>query len=146
MTERPLTPASANAGGDVEGHYTAYDEHAKTLRTWLVAYGIGAPVLILSQHEIWESLKHTHSLRLIAGLFIVGVVVQVTLAAVNKTAMWACYFGSTNKAFSKTRRYRFFHWLSKQYWIDLICDLSAMALFAYATYLTFVYLVPPDAP
>ncbi len=28
---------------DGAGHYAAYEEHARTLRTWLVTYGIGGP-------------------------------------------------------------------------------------------------------
>jgi hypothetical protein len=145
MAQQSSSSSTGTSSGDVEDHYTAYEDHANTLRTWLVAYGIGAPVLILSQQEIWESLKKTHTLRLIAVLFICGVVTQVVLAAVNKTAMWACYFGSIDEDFSKTRRYRFAHWLSRQYSVDLLCDLGAMVLFACATYLTFVNLIPPDA-
>jgi hypothetical protein len=34
---------------DGKGHYfEEYSEYAKTLRIWLVAYGVGAPVVILS--------------------------------------------------------------------------------------------------
>jgi hypothetical protein len=126
-------------GGD--GHYAAYEEHARTLRTWLVAYGIGGPVLILSQADVWKRLAASGSLRLIAGLFLSGVVLQVILAAINKSAMWACYYGELEPSYQSTRRYKFGRWLSEQYSIDLVVDLAGMCLFAYATYRSFAALL-----
>lgn len=122
------------------GHYAAYEEHARTLRTWLVAYGIGAPVLILSQEAVWKQLTASGSLPLIAGLFLGGVVLQVILAAINKSAMWACYFGEIDPKYVGTRRYKFGLWLSERYIIDFACDLVSMGLFAWATYESFVAL------
>jgi hypothetical protein len=124
-----------------EGHYAAYEEHARTLRTWLVAYGIGGPVLILSQAEVWKRLAASGSLRLIASLFLSGVVLQVVLAAVNKSAMWACYYGELEPAYKSTRRYKIGLWLSERYLIDFLFDIAGMFLFAYATYLCFAALL-----
>ncbi len=39
-----------SAPGD--GYYKVYEEYSKTLRTWFVAYGIGAPVLVLNNDEL----------------------------------------------------------------------------------------------
>jgi hypothetical protein len=124
-----------------EGHYAAYEEHARTLRTWLVAYGIGGPVLILSQAAVWQRLATSGSLRLIAGLFLTGVVLQVVLAAINKSAMWACYYGEVEPDFQYTWRYRVGRWLSERYAIDLLFDIVGMCLFAYATYRCFAALL-----
>lgn len=137
----PPTPSSSPQD-DGAGHYTAYEEHARTLRTWLVAYGIGAPVLMLSQDQLWKQLAATNSLPCIAALFLFGVALQVTLAAANKSAMWACYYGAINEEFEKTRVYRFGKWVAGLYWIDLVCDLVSMLVFAVATYLCFLALMP----
>src|SRR5438105_15853414 len=99
-----LDPATPDDG---EGHYAAYAEHARTLRTWLVAYGIGGLVLILSQDSLWKRLAASGTLPLIAGLFLCGVALQVVLAAVNKSAMWAVYYGEIEPSYQKTRRHKF---------------------------------------
>ena len=41
---------------EIEELYKAYEEHAKTLRTWLVAYGIGAPVVFLTNEQLSKRL------------------------------------------------------------------------------------------
>jgi hypothetical protein len=140
----PGDPSSSTAkpGESGDGHYSVYEEHAKTLRTWLVAYGIGGPVLILSKDSIWTKLGETGLLRPMAELFLAGVVLQVLLSAVNKSAMWACYYGEIEPAYTITKRYKFGLWLSELYIIDFAIDLASMGLFAYATYLAFLALVP----
>ena len=144
----PSVEGQLSPGGDDEllsdggvSHYSAYQEHARTLRTWLVAYGIGGPVLILSQAEVWKRLAISGSLRVIAGLFLTGVVLQVILAAINKSAMWACYYGELEPSSQSTRWYQLGRWLSRQYIIDFFTDLAGMCLFAYATYRCFAALL-----
>jgi hypothetical protein len=126
---------------DGEGHYVAYLEHARTLRTWLVAYGIGGPVLLLSQDSLWKRLAASGQLPCIATLFLLGVALQVLLAATNKNAMWAVYYGTIEPSYKQTLRYRFGEWLSSQYTIDFFVDLTAMVLFAVATYRSCVALL-----
>jgi hypothetical protein len=99
------------------------------------------PVLILSQAEVWKRLAASGSLRLIAGLFLSGVVLQVILAAINKSAMWACYCGELDPAYQSTRGYKVGRWLSERYQIDFLIDITGMCLFAYATYLCFTTLL-----
>lgn len=150
MTNAPKTPekipskcepVGATAGNGSE-HYAVYSDYSKLLRTWLVAYGIGWPVLILSQSEIWKKLARTGSMRGIAILFLAGVFLQVALAAINKSVMWVCYYGDTDLKFKVSRRYRISCWLSEQYLIDLTCDLLTIALFGIATYICFLSLIP----
>jgi hypothetical protein len=130
----PHSAHSPKPESDGAGHYAAYDEHAKTLRTWLVAYGVGAPVLIVSTEAMWKQLVGTGVLPLVATLFLLGVGLQVLLAAVNKSAMWACYYGEIHPPFKKTRRYKVGEWLSSRYFIDFWCDILAIGLFCAATY------------
>ena len=54
------------------GYYHAYAEFAKTLRTWFIAYGIGAPALVLSNKDLWNTVKGSGNLIYIAALFLLG--------------------------------------------------------------------------
>lgn len=137
MTE-PEPPISLP--GDGKEHFEVYSQHSAVLRTWLVAYGIGAPVLFMSQEAIWVRLSESGMLRQIGFLFLLGVFMQVALASINKSVMWACYFGETSPAYQKTRRYRFACWLSERYAIDFVIDLGSMSAFGYATFLCFSVL------
>jgi hypothetical protein len=77
-----------------EGFYKAYEEHSKTLRTWLVAYGIGAPVLFLTNDSLAGKLASSPQAGLIGVVFLIGTLLQVLLAALNKGVMWACYYAA----------------------------------------------------
>ncbi|SEQ29957.1 hypothetical protein SAMN04488038_105178 [Solimonas aquatica] len=135
--------ASNNTAGLTESAAAlseAYSQHAGVLRTWLVAYGIGAPALFLSQDKIWEVLAKSGRLPSIGILFLAGVALQVVLAAVNKSVMWACYYGEMKPAYKDTRRYKLADWLSRQYAIDFVLDLISMGGFGIATYQCFVVL------
>ncbi len=84
--DRALTDLQApNLSTD---YYKAYEEHSKVLRTWLVAYGIGAPVLFLTNETLAAKLAGSAVAGRVAALFLVGVAAQVLLAAFNKTVMW----------------------------------------------------------
>ena len=128
------------AQNDGDGHFEAYSQHSAVLRTWLVAYGIGAPALFLSQDNIWHALARSGQLTNIGLFFLLGVCLQVLLAAINKSVMWACYYGECEPSYKLTWYYRFASWLSVRYSIDFIIDLGAMVSFAFATYLCFVAL------
>jgi hypothetical protein len=122
---------------DGAGHFEVYGQHSAVLRTWLVAYGIGAPALFLSQDKIWQALAKSGLLPTIGLCFLFGVSLQVLLATVNKSIMWACYYGEAETSYRSTRRYRVACWLSERYSIDISCDMGAIMSFALATYLCF---------
>ena len=86
-------------------------------------------------------LAASGSLRLIASLFLSGVVLQVVLAAINKSAMWACYRGELDPECQSKRSYKVGRWLSERYEIDFFVDVAGMCLFAYATYRCFAALL-----
>jgi len=118
-----------------QGFYAAYEEHTKTLRTWLVAYGIGAPVLFLTQPTLMATLKASGEGKIIGILFLTGVGIQVILAALNKTIMWRLYSAELDR--EKVNKgglvLRVCDWLSEKYLIDFIADLATILLFAAAT-------------
>jgi hypothetical protein len=132
--EAPFDPEEAS---DADGYYKVYEEYAKALRTWLVAYGIGGPVLLLTNDSVRTALASSGGSRMLAFAFLAGVGLQVFLAALNKTLMWTNYFAATSPTHRARRRFRVAAWLSEQFWIDLLVDLASLALFGWATWRAF---------
>lgn len=122
---------------DTNEHYTAYQQYSGLLRTWLVAYGIGAPVVVLTNESLWEKLRLGGDSKTIAILFLLGVTIQVTLAALNKTIMWVSYYADGHPEFKGTIIFKIVKALRRQFWIDFLADIGAMALFAIATFYIF---------
>lgn len=91
--------------------YAAYEHYSGLLRTWLVAYGIGAPVLMLTNEKLWDALGTSGSSRYIAICFLFGVGLQVLLATLNKTIMWASHYAEGHSEFQTTRRFKMAKWL-----------------------------------
>ena len=126
---------------EVDELYKAYEEHAKTLRTWLVAYGIGAPVVFLTNEQLSKRLLGNPWAWKIAALFLAGVSVQVFLAAINKTANWGAYYARRNPAKATGKRFVVARWLSEQFWIDLCIYTLTLGAFAVGTYYLFSLLM-----
>ena len=120
-----------------KGHYSAYQYHSNLLRTWLVAYGIGGPVLLLTNDSLWQQLKESGEVSFIGTLFLTGVAFQILLAALNKAVMWRLYYGEDNPQSQTTKWYTMAAWLSRQIWIDLGVDMTSMVLMAWATVTVF---------
>jgi len=121
--------------------FDAYSSAATNLRTWLVAYGIGAPVLFLSNEALWQALSKAKCAECVAILFLTGVFFQVLIAIINKNAMWFCYFGEYKTSFKNKYTYRLCYWISEQFWIDIAFDLASIACFITATYRVFKVVV-----
>jgi hypothetical protein len=132
--KRPVPEAAA--GESVE-YFEVYAEHSRTLRTWLAAYGIGGPVLLVSNATAWSALGRSGQAGIICWLFMVGVAAQVFLTAVNKAAMWAIYYGELDPEFTKRWSYRASDWWSERLWIDVLVDWASIVLFALATVFAF---------
>lgn len=126
--------------GESEGYYSVYEDYARSLRSWFVAYGVGGPVLLLTNESVREKVARSGEARSIAIFFLMGVALQVCLAAMNKTLMWCMYFGVKEPAFRRNGCYRRISWLARQYWIDLIVDLISIGLFSWATLRAFLTL------
>lgn len=118
-----------------QGFYAAYEEHTKTLRTWLVAYGIGAPVLFITHDTLMKAVQKSGEGRLLGLLFLIGVAIQVVLAALNKMIMWRLYKAELDdeRVDKAGVILRICDWLSDKYLIDFVADLATIALFALAT-------------
>jgi len=77
----------------------AYQDFSRRLRTWLLAYGIGAPMLFVSQDTFSQMLKETAVSKLIILVFLAGVSIQVAAAIIYKSSMWYVFRGLVDKSF-----------------------------------------------
>lgn len=133
---------------DCEGHFANYSEYSKTFRAWMVAYGIGGPVLLLINKDAPASLAGAQDLRTIVTLFVSGVVFQILLALINKWAAWHMYrgayslqTGSADETHHESNTYKFWNWVNKQSWFDFSCDMLSLLAFAWATWLALNVLL-----
>ena len=136
-----MNPPRVDAPADSSEFYKAYEEYSKNLRTWFVAYGVGAPVLLVTNRDVATALSASHAASSIAALFLAGVALQVSLAMINKTVMWACYWAERHPEEADKDRFKVAYWVSGQYWIDFLVDLATLALFGAATWGAFRIVV-----
>jgi hypothetical protein len=121
------------ANEDAKTYVESYLSFARTLRTWLVAYGIGAPVLLASQEAFSTVFKNKEVVILIIHAYLVGVCLQIFSAILYKASMWYIMWGALKETFKSSRRYKFSDWVSEQLWIELFFDIASISLFAWAT-------------
>ena len=114
-----------------------YSERAadvsKTLRTWLVAYGVGGPVLFLTRPEVADAIKRTGNAKLITALFLSGVGVQVIEAFLNKWLSWFRAELLWQPANAKRLHYQIADRLHKFIWTDVAADIWALIAFSWGT-------------
>lgn len=117
------------------GFYEPYANFSRTLRAWLVAYGIGAPVLFSTQTAFSGLLQKKDLALPIVWLYLAGVVVQVLAALIYKYSMGYIYFGELDAKFRKTRRHRVAEWFSEAMWLEMVFDVVSIGALVAATYL-----------
>ena len=118
---------------DVKTYFDSYGSFASRLRTWLVAYGIGAPVLFASQSVFSDVFKNKEAVLPVIYAYLIGVGMQIFAAYLYKASMWYIMWGAMNKSFKLTNRYIASNWISEQLWLELLLDLGSIILFAWAT-------------
>jgi len=137
---------------DYEGHFANYAEYSKTFRSWMVAYGVGGPVLLLLSKDAPANVSDSPHILAIVALFILGVALQIFLSLVNKWAAWQMYRGAFSKYqhrradpdcddHDRSKTYLVWCWINKQSWIDFIFDISSLVAFSVATWLVLKALV-----
>jgi hypothetical protein len=115
-------------------HFAVYQDYNRVLRAWFVAYGIGAPVLFVSQDKVFAAVQLAWDRRWIISAFMAGVLAQILITAINKWSSWSVYSGFDRPADAKKkRRHKFARWVTRQFWIDVVCDLVSLGAFGYAT-------------
>jgi hypothetical protein len=117
----------------VKDRYQLYTDYNKILRSWLVAYGIGGPILFATNEHLNSVLKCSEYSKLIVSFFLVGVGLQVLNAFINKWCAWHVYYGEADPAWQVRKDYKFFFMVNEWHWLDILFDISAIAMFGIAT-------------
>jgi hypothetical protein len=119
------------------GFFEPYAYYAKTLRAWLVAYGVGGPALIITHPETLRSLSNRGCASTVGWLFFCGVAAQVLIAFLNKIAMWYIYRCEAHSEFIDSFSYKCADEFSENFWLDILLDLVSIICFTIATILVF---------
>jgi hypothetical protein len=136
----PPKPAKESTSARQE-FLSSYNEYSKILRTWLVAFGIGGPVIFLTHDTAWQALAASGQAAYVGQLFFSGVAAQVFMAFLNKTIMWTVYCGEVRPTFKSTRRYKIADRLSETFWLDVFFDFATMILFSFAIIRVFAIVI-----
>ncbi len=129
---RPEVPQTT-VGRQESGFYEAYAGFARNLRIWFIAYGVGGPVVFLTNEAAGQALLASGPARRIAYTVLAGVGLQILLALLYKTAMWYLYLGELDDSRKSWMLYKVSEWLSDSYWIELVSDAATLVLFGWAT-------------
>ncbi len=120
---------------DDSSFYESYAHFSRTLRAWLVAYGVGVPVLLVSQEFIAKAIIKSGTGALITWLFLVGVAIQVLAALLYKYSMAYLYSSEVEPELNNTWRVKAAEWLSNAIWLEALFDVIAIVLFVWGTFL-----------
>lgn len=121
-----------------EANLALYSEYNKTLRSWLVAYGIAVPALFVTSKDAKEFLLQSCNFKFIIITFLLGVLAQVLISFLNKFVSWCAYHRDDCKLrdgvpckpyFSKVAK------LENSIWIDVSLDICTLLFFAISTYM-----------
>jgi hypothetical protein len=143
MKKPPFSVKSTKSNQADPIYFKSYEEYSKTLRSWLVAYGMAVPAILLSNEKVLFAVASVLNYKFIVGLFFVGVLLQVLLATFNKWAMWLIYRGESDISFRGTKSYKFADIYSHQFRIDVFVDIATLSCYAWATLEIFLVFAEP---
>lgn len=115
------------------GFFDAYVGLARIFRGWLVAYGVGAPVLFLSRDSVMDQLKRADDAHYVIAAYLAGTVLQVSLVWLYKVCMWWGYLQEMGTITKESTRYRLTDWFTNIFWVEGVVDVITVGLFIYAT-------------
>jgi hypothetical protein len=133
---KPVPPplGAPPPASEAEGYYDAYSAFARQLRVWFIAYGIGAPLIALTNPAVAEAVRLSGYRKSIAFAFVGGVTVQILMAFLYKTAMWYLYAGEDDPTTKGTWQWSASDRFSEWYWAEALVDVVTLAAFSYGTY------------
>jgi len=126
---------------EADKSFEAYRDYSKTLRTWFIAYGIGGPILFVSNKDIAVKVATAPEKSTITYLFLAGVIIQIFITLLNKWSNWAAYSLSLNPPMRLGKRDKLIIWFSDQCWIDILIDLLTLIVFVIGTMMTLQVLL-----
>ena len=75
--------------------WSGYSSYNNLLRTWFVAFGIGAPATFLINNGLVKYISPTTGDPGIIKLFLWGAAAQILMSFINKVINWCSYYNST---------------------------------------------------
>ncbi len=129
---------SQNTGQEED--YQASCESSKSLRMWLVAYGIGAPAFI-THPSILEKVSQTGNAKLVGLLFLCGVALQVFLFFRTKISIWYLCLDERQSEFERNGAYEVCDWYAERVWLDAAIDVLTIVFLGTATVLVIRALI-----
>jgi hypothetical protein len=130
-------------GPQKDGHFQNYSDYSRTLRAWFVAYGIGGPVIFLTNDTVAKRVASSGHANQIIVYFLLGVALQIVLALINKWCAWYMYRGAGDAKYQACWRYRLWAFINSQSWIDFWIDFVSLIAFMVATWrVLHVFLLP----
>lgn len=132
-TEEEVDKSSPEKLSD-EGFFESYSEHAKTLRTWLIAYGIGVPFLFATDQRFASILLQADVVVTPFVLFFSGIALQLMQVFGYKITMGYLYIYEKQPEITKDWwqvkcSIKWSDWT----WPIVISDLGSMLLYGIAT-------------
>src|SRR5690606_31515166 len=104
-------------------------------------YGIGGPVLFLTNQGLSEKVAAAPNKRLIVSLFLAGVALQIALSFINKWCAWNLYAGENDIAYRLKKRYNIWRAVNDWSWLDFAIDAASIIAFVWSTWLVlFIFL------
>lgn len=115
-----------------------YSDYNKTLRTWFVAFGIGVPGALLLDQDARNLLFESCNANYIIYSLLIGTVIQIVIAFLNKYIAWCNEYIRSNDESEKEDRVEIsllienVAALTEKIWIDAIADVITGLLFIVA--------------
>lgn len=129
-----LEMSAGNGVASRDSHFQNYSDYSRSLRTWLVAYGVGGPVLFLTNDTLAARIAESGYAGQITFAFLLGVALQIMLSLINKWSAWHMYAGSGDDEYQTSWRYRCWARVNEQSWLDIVVDVFSFGAFIFATW------------
>ena len=117
-----------------------YASFSRNLRGWLIAFGVGAPVLLVSQESVATRLSASPRFEFIVWTFFVGLTSQILAVFFYKMTLGGLYLGEEGQYSKDGRWWKFCYWSYRQQWLELIPDVVTLVAYAVAVYMVVVAL------
>ena len=119
-----------------------YASFSRNVRAWLIAYGVGAPVLLVSQDSVVTRLSNNPLTPFIAIVFLTGVLVQICSAIFYKGITGKLYMVKRGYHDQNSTGHDFSERWFKKLKPELICDSVTVVFYFAATALVIWALWP----
>ena len=118
-----------------DANLSLYSEYNKTLRAWLVAFGIAVPAVFVTSKDVKEFLLKAPDFQTIIVVFFIGVASQIFISFLNKFISWSAFHRDDCRINADRECHVVFKTVSKlenHIWIDLILDVASLGCFSWA--------------